>query len=563
MQLRAHQRDALALAADPGFGRDFKKILAAVTPGGGKSSLPVIFGLRALAAGIADKICWAVPRDSLKKQAAEAFADPRWRDFLSHRLEIREADNEPDPTRGSNGYATTLQAIGAAPELHAREFKRHRYVLVLDEMHHVAEGSLWAEALGPLIENAVMVVFMSGTLSRDDDKPIAFIRYEDLPDGTSGVVLESEPDYRVVRYTRAQALAEEATLPIYFERLDGAARWIDTSGEEREAGSLRGAAKNTAGAIRTLLRSDYAAEVIESMLGHYRGYLSDNPRSKFLIVAPNIEMCRVYLRVVHDLGFERVDKATSDDGVGNRNIDRLKGKCRPHHELQGLVTVGMAYEGLDCPSITHIAALTQVRSVEWLEQMLARATRVDYAAGPYEGQAAHVWAPDDDLFSAAVKRIREEQNPFVEVREKKKRESSEKAETEAGEGFQALEGSSTSGRAQSLQSDATIDSDEFRRLKAAQVEAGTFQLSLFEIKQVVDAEPVRFGLSAEAKSTLTLKEQEKRARKTLHSMIGRKSGGNPQAMIEVNKKVLRRFGVPRPNMSIAQLKQAISFVETL
>ena len=36
------------------------------------------------------------------------------------------------------------------------------------------------------------------------------------------------------------------------------------------------------------------------------------------------------------------------------------------------MTVGMAYEGLDCPEITHIACLTQVRSAEWLEPMLAR-----------------------------------------------------------------------------------------------------------------------------------------------------------------------------------------------
>ena len=175
-----------------------------------------------------------MPRDSLKKQAAEAFADPRWRSYLGHRCDIREADNEPDPSRGSKGYATTIQAIGADPALHARDFQRYRYVLVIDEMHHVAKGSLWAEALGALIEHAAMVIYMSGTLSRDDNKPIAFIRYEDLPDGTSGVVLESEPDYRVIRYTRAQALAEEATLPIYFERLDGAARWIDVQGVERE-----------------------------------------------------------------------------------------------------------------------------------------------------------------------------------------------------------------------------------------------------------------------------------------------------------------------------------------
>ena len=46
-----------------------------------------------------------------------------------------------------------------------------------------------------------------------------------------------------------------------------------------------------------------------------------------------------------------------------------------------LVTVAMAYEGLDAPEVAVVAALTHIRSRPWLEQMVARATRVgiDYA----------------------------------------------------------------------------------------------------------------------------------------------------------------------------------------
>ena len=84
--------------------------------------------------------------------------------------------------------------------------------------------------------------------------------------------------------------------------------------------------------------------------------------------------------MLHHLGVTNVDKATSGDGEGARNIDRLKGRVPPAQRLQGIVTVGMAYEGLDCPEITPIACLTQVRSAEWLEQMLARDPR-DYSAG--------------------------------------------------------------------------------------------------------------------------------------------------------------------------------------
>ena len=52
-----------------------RDILAAVTPGGGKSLLPVLAAQALIAAGICERICWVVPRDSLRLQAEEVFAD--------------------------------------------------------------------------------------------------------------------------------------------------------------------------------------------------------------------------------------------------------------------------------------------------------------------------------------------------------------------------------------------------------------------------------------------------------------------------------------------------------
>src|SRR4051794_30177157 len=135
--LRSHQRQLAcvveAIASGQTDGRD---ILAAVTPGGGKSLLPVIAAARLVAAGIVDRICWVVPRDSLRLQAEEAFADPAWRAALGHGLSVRAADNAPDPSRGLAGYVTTYQGIAAAPDLHLGELRRHPTLLVVDEIHH-------------------------------------------------------------------------------------------------------------------------------------------------------------------------------------------------------------------------------------------------------------------------------------------------------------------------------------------------------------------------------------------------------------------------------------------
>ncbi|MFC7694289.1 hypothetical protein ACFQY5_36895 [Paeniroseomonas aquatica] len=74
-----------------------------------------------------------------------------------------------------------------------------------------------------------------------------------------------------------------------------------------------------------------------------------------------------------------------------------------------LVTVAMAYEGLDAPEVAVVAALTHVRSRPWLEQMVARATRVDPHAGPYAAQRALVFHPDDPLFARFRWRMEREQ----------------------------------------------------------------------------------------------------------------------------------------------------------
>src|SRR5688572_18467625 len=137
MHLRRHQDevDRLCRAIAAGAA-GLTDILAAVTPGGGKSALPVIAAARLLGrvppgrtTPLVERVCWVVPRDTLRRQAEEAFVDPAWRAFLGHAHAVRAADNGPDPCRGLAGYVTTFQSIAAAPGLHLAEFQRHRYLL--------------------------------------------------------------------------------------------------------------------------------------------------------------------------------------------------------------------------------------------------------------------------------------------------------------------------------------------------------------------------------------------------------------------------------------------------
>ena len=158
-----------------------REIFADITCGGGKSILPLIAFQELHNANVVDRLCVVCPKDNLVGQCAEGFEDPFFRSLLSHNFSVNEATNDIDPCRGTSGYATTYQAIGAdRAGINYDEFRRSRYLLCLDEFHHVSEGSNWHRQLMPLYKQATFVLFMTGTLERHDGKKIAFLPYKEI-----------------------------------------------------------------------------------------------------------------------------------------------------------------------------------------------------------------------------------------------------------------------------------------------------------------------------------------------------------------------------------------------
>src|ERR687897_2038538 len=337
--LRAHQQALAGLVAaiTRGEATGVADILAAVTPGGGKSLLPVIAAARLIAAGVVERVCWVVPRDSLRLQAEEAFADPVWRRALGHDLAVRAAENEPDPSRGCDGYVTTYQAIAAAPDLHLSEIRRRRTLLVVDEVHHLPalsagepasaagdggdgaeDASAWSRALLPLLENARLRLLLSGTLERGDGRAILWLPYRaGLETGTRALNLEA-PGWAVVGYSRAQAIAERAVLPVTFGALDGESSWLQggrTATAETRLGPHRLSGpyptETTRPALFTALRTGFARELLQEAFRATRNLRARRRAErrlavdevarglgKLLVVAPDQRSARCYCEML-------------------------------------------------------------------------------------------------------------------------------------------------------------------------------------------------------------------------------------------------------------------------
>jgi superfamily II DNA or RNA helicase len=120
--------------------------------------------------------------------------------------------------------------------------------------------------------------------------------------------------------------------------------------------------------------------------------------AKLLVVAPNIEIAKAYYDFLVRAG-HLVRIATSEDTPqARKNIEDYK---RGAYHI--IVTVAMAYEGLNVPEISVICCLSHIRSVPWLEQCFARANRL----APGKPRPV-IFAPADWAFKKAMRMIEEE-----------------------------------------------------------------------------------------------------------------------------------------------------------
>lgn len=582
MKLREHQSEFVDIMRRIRTGEPIRKIIVHVTPGGGKSALPVIAASELIRGGLADKLCWVAPRLSLVEQAEDSFLDPAWRLTLNHRYTIRASTNDLDPSRGTAGYATTKAAlVQDSSGINAQEFERFRYILVIDEAHHVSadEDGGYYKAIRPLLDRAAFVILMTGTLERHkangDLGRIAEIPYRDDPGGAKPDFDNLPPDTISISYGREQALHEHAIVPLHVVYHDAHAAWIDPDGDMVERTSFD-LARDLSGAMRrAVLKTEFAFSLIDEAIDHWLRHRSQvYGKSKMIVVAPDQKTAKTYIAHILKRGIKAALAISNDGKEAQEAIKRFRKSDGKDKGTNCLVTVAMAYEGLDDKRITHICCLTDYRSRPWIEQMIARATRFnpDPAAGPWEGQWAYLFSPDDGDMRKILIRIKAEEIRAIGSRQPEPMISA----TGVGEGgmpplFELTPGDIvpvgsrfTQARATDLDGSEQASYAEHAWLKQ-QLDAHNLGGTTTGLKSLLNSLGVaipKLDVTIEQTSLLvTDSEEEKRLREAIQARCNWADNHLfERAFGKANGIVLAEFKKPRDQMTLPELRKCWAFV---
>lgn len=467
--LRRHQLEALALAKRQAEGNAPSQTLIEATPGAGKSALPSLF-LHTLRERFPElKMMWIVPRKSLQAQGVDSTNDTgpfSMKTVLGTDLNICEGGNVSGVGKGCDGYTVTYQSINRGVQYHLEALDEAPYAIFLDECHHIKENvnldsrgeDAGAEIIAKLLEhpNCKFAYFMTGTAERHDQHRLAFIPY--CSDGEE--IDTTHPEWNFIRYTRADAIAEGAKLPLTFEVLDASGECA-IEGCTHTFATLRGEHPSLPAnkRLRTAIESDFAYELIDRGMQILEAQRRGNPNAQMIVIAGRQHSAKNYLDFISDNYAAHPLLATSNEASAQNNIIRFRQGRSPI-----LVTVGMAHEGLDAPSVGVLVVLTRVRSKPWLEQAFDRATRIDHRAPETFVQEAVVIVPADDDMTEIREMIVNEQRvvPADPVAD-----SAEPGESfrMPDENFNAIESEVTDGYIESETGSERISIDELRWLE--------------------------------------------------------------------------------------------------
>ena len=351
-------------------------------PGAGKTVFASLAFEQLREAGIVERMLVFVPNRNLVEQ---------WCDSLYRARHLQLKPHSSIERIGQAGCVVTYQSLQSRDQLeaHLSQVQQHRTLLVLDEVHHLAErrngempawASNIAELAGDVEKHNVRVtgiLNLSGTLWRSmPGERISTVRYRtveenrveslvdfDMPVGD----LVSRGELRPLDLYRLGAHVRVAD----YHNLEYLNENISDLGERPQRAALASLAKIDD------WRSAFVSAVLDRL--EYAHRALDGHHTKALIVAARQEYARAFYEEVNKQMRQRglqplAALAISDEPDAQRTLKRF----REQSQVGVLCTVDMAGEGYDCPEIAVIGYASNKLTSLYVRQVAARGMRVTH-----------------------------------------------------------------------------------------------------------------------------------------------------------------------------------------
>lgn len=365
--LRKWQKEALTkyLAPHNDQSHPYPNYVVTATPGAGKTTFALTTAQHLLQKRAIDQIIIVVPTDHLRTQWADAA-----KQFGIHLDANLTNQNRLRPEL--DGYVTTYAQVAAKPAIHHNRVENHhRTFVILDEIHHTADGTSWGEAIQHAFDGAYRRLVLTGTLYRTSTiEKIPYVTY--TPHDPDTGIATSMSHYT---YSYGQALQDGVVRPVMFAAYAGIARWRDDIGTliATELTETQTQEEEKA-AWKTILNPNgqWVTDVISA--SHQRLLelrATTTPDAGCLILASDQDSAKHYARIVQRVTGEKPALVISDDPKASKKIEAFNNDTASMY----LVAVRMVSEGVDVRRLSCLVWLTNYQTPLFFAQAVGRVLR--------------------------------------------------------------------------------------------------------------------------------------------------------------------------------------------
>jgi superfamily II DNA or RNA helicase len=387
-----HLRDWQTRAVTAVLSHATADFLAMATPAAGKTRFALRVAHEFVRTGRAQRLLVVCPTNHLRTQWSGAAGT------VGLHLDPALTNEQTREAQDYHGAVVTYQQVALAPQVFRRGCAAKATVVILDELHHAADGRHWGKALREAFERAVFRLILSGTPFRSDNHPISFVRYEQG---------ESRADFA---YGYPDAIRDRVCRPILFPSYEGEVSWL-SDGREHQATFEDGLTfERQRERLKTaLLQESWLGPVIgdaHEQLARLRK--QEQADAAGLIVCMDQDHARWVAALVGKRTGAKAAVAVSDDPAASRTIETF---ARQRKE-QWLVAVNMVSEGVDIPRLRVGVYGTNVLTEMYFRQVVGRFVRMQ--ADVPTPQRAWLYLPKDPVLVRYARQIKAERDHVLE-----------------------------------------------------------------------------------------------------------------------------------------------------